>query len=140
MKKKVMYGMQAVFGAGLILAGNFIFVTDSVKLLSGFCIGFGAAMLALGIGSFIQACVVSKEKDEALRKWKEVQVNDERNVRIREKAGYMTAKIMNYAICVFILTLAYMKADIIYVVMAASLIALEFVLAVVFSDYYSKKM
>ena len=138
--RKVLYVLQMALGIGLILIGNFVFVSDSVKIYSGLCIGLGSAVLALGAGWLIQSFMISAVEDAALRKFKAIQVNDERNIRIREKTGHMVARIMNYTLSIFVLTLAFMGADLIIIIMAVALIIIQFVLAVIFSNYYAKVM
>ena len=97
-------------------------------------------MAVLGIGSFILSIVMPSLETAEIKKQKEIEVKDERNTAIREKAGYMVARCMNHVITAFILILAFMGADKIIILMAASLIVIELVLTIFFSNYYSKKM
>lgn len=138
--KKVLFVLQSILGIILLLAGSFVFTSDDTKMFSGLCIGFGAAMLTLGIGSFIRSFIISAAEDEDIHHRKQIEVNDERNTRIREKTGYMVAKVMNYILLVFVLVLGFMKVDKIIIIMAVSLIVIEFILLIIFSNYYDKEM
>lgn len=138
--KKILFILQAFIGVILLYAGGFLFTSDKVKMVSGLCIGFGAALLVLGIGWFIQSIIVPAAENEEIKKMKAIEVNDERNTRIREKTGYMVAKIMNYVLLVFILTLGFMGANKLIIILATVLLIIEFVLVLIFSNYYAKRM
>lgn len=140
MKSKIMFILQALLGGVLIAMSSLVFTSDSTKMLSGLCIGSGACMLVLGIGNFIRSFVVSSAENEKIKQLNHIEVNDERNTRIREKTGNMVAKIMNYVLTAFILILGFMGVDKIIIIMAATLIVIEFVLVIFFSNYYSKRM
>ena len=109
-------------------------------MISSLCIGFGSAMSAIGIGNLIRSFMVSKLEDEKMKRSKAIEMNDERNIRIKEKAGYMVSKIMNYMICVLILSLGFMNVDRIIIIMVALLLLAEVILVIIFFNYYSKRM
>ena len=138
--KNVLFVYQSIFGAVLMLIGKFIFTSENNRMPAGLCYGFGAAMLVLGIGYLIKYIIVSNVEDEKIKKLKEIEIKDERNVRIKEKAGYMTTKIMNYVLYMFVLILGFMKVDNYILIMAAGLIVIEISLVIYFSNYFSKKM
>jgi hypothetical protein len=138
--KKILFILLALFGSVLLLIGIFVLTADSIKTLSGLFIGCGAAMLALGTGNFARLLIVSAITDEEIERIKNIEVNDERNIRIKEKSGYMVAKVMNYVLSAFVLILAFMGADKIIVIMAASLIVIELVLVIIFSNHCAKEM
>ena len=116
-----------------------VFASDNTKMISGLCIGFGAVMLVFGIGSLIRSFVVSAVEDKEIKRIKNIEVNDERNVRIREKTGFMVSRIMNYVLSAFILILGFLGADKVIIIMAVSLIIIEFISVIIFSNYYAKK-
>jgi len=140
MKKRVLFVLQSIIGLALLLTGSVILTSEEVKMVSGLCIGIGAVMLALGIGELIRSFMLSALEDEKFKKIKAVEVNDERNIRIKEKAGHMTAKFMNYALSLFIIALGFMGADKLIIILAAALIVIELILFIFFSNYYSRKM
>lgn len=138
--KKLLFCLQVLAGIALICAGSFIFTSDSMKNISGLCMGFGASLSALGIGWLIQSSIAPSLESEDIKKFKKIEVNDERNTAIREKAGYMVAKIMNYVLLVFVLALTFMKINTLIMIFAVSLIIIEFALWIIFSNYFAKRM
>ncbi|GAP22014.1 hypothetical protein [Leptolinea tardivitalis] len=138
--KRWFYGFLVLLGIGLLLVGVLVFNSSETKMASGLSFGIGAATSGLGIGWLIRSFVVTSIEDEAIRKSKEIEINDERNTRIRERTGYMVARIMNYVLCVFILILGFMGADRNIILMVAGLILLEGLLTIYFSSRYSKTM
>lgn len=139
-KTRVTFIFIGVVGVLLLILGTAVFTSQELKMASGLCFGIGSAMLVLGIGNLLRSFIVSKDEYEKIKQVKDIEVNDERNIRIREKTGYMTAKVMNYVICALVLVLAFMKVDRIVIIVVASLILIEFVLVIMFSNYYSKKI
>lgn len=138
--KRALFILQALVGIALLFAGGFVFTSDKLKMVSGLCIGFGAAILVLGIGWFIQSLMVSAVETEEIKKMKKIEVNDERNIRIRERTGYMVAKVMNYTVLLFILVLGFMGADKLIIILAVVLVIIEFILVLIFSNHYTKTM
>jgi len=138
-RKRILYLLQFILGAVLIAMSILVFASDNTKMISGLCIGFGAVMLVFGIGSLIRSFVVSAVEDKEIKRIKNIEVNDERNVRIREKTGFMVSRIMNYVLSAFILILGFLGADKVIIIMAVSLIIIEFISVIIFSNYYAKK-
>ncbi|HEX7555195.1 MAG TPA: hypothetical protein VF338_01125, partial [Leptolinea sp.] len=91
-------------------------------------------------GWFIRSFTVSQLEDQKIKKQKEIDVNDERNTRIRERTGYMVAKVMNYVLSAFILILAFLRVDSVIIFLAVTLLVIEFGLAIYFSNHYAKTM
>lgn len=138
--KRILFILQALAGGALIFIGGFVLKGESIRMISGLCIGTGAAALALGLGWFVQSIIINAVETESIGKQKEIEIKDERNVRIREKSGYMVAKSMNYLLTAFILTLGFMNADKKIIIMAVILMSIQFILLIYFSNYYSKRL
>ncbi len=138
--KRVLFVFQALIGAILLYAGGFVLTSDKVRMVSGLCIGLGAALLCIGVGEFIQSLIVSTAEYEEIKRIKKIEVNDERNTRIREKTGYMVSRVMNYVLAIFVLTLGFMGVDKLIIMLAVSLLIIEFVLVLIFSNYFAKRM
>lgn len=134
--KKILYIIWALIGAALFYIG----VILPNKPVSGMCIGLGAAFFCLGIGNFISKVIVSKIETEDITRRKNIEVNDERNIRIREKAGAKTNQLMIYALSVLVLTLGFMNAGIIIILMVSAVLILQLIFSVYFSNYYAKRM
>lgn len=138
--KRFLWAITALAGVIAVLTGFYVLIGESLKMLSGLCIGAGSAAVGLGLGGLIRTFLISASEDEEILRAKEIEMKDERNTRIREKAGYMTARIMNYALLAFVLILGFIGADKVILLSACALIVLEAVLVIVFSNYYAKKM
>lgn len=140
-KSKIwLYLLMAIIGTVSLYAGGFVLTGEKVKMISGLCIGLGAAVFCLGIGNFVGALIISKTENEEILRIKNIEVNDERNTRIREKAGAKTNQIVVYALSLVVLAMGFMQIDLIAIVMVASILMLQLVLAIVLSNSYSKKM
>ena len=138
--KRFLWAITALAGVIAVLTGFYVLTGESLKMISGLCIGAGSAAVGLGLGGLIRTFLISASEDEEILRAKEIEMKDERNTRIREKAGYMTARIMNYALLAFVLILGFIGADKVILLSACALIVLEAVLVIVFSNYYAKKM
>lgn len=139
-KKLWLYALEALCGALAIYLGGF-FSSQEMKQVSGMLFGLGAAAFCLGIGNIIAAKIVSPriETPEILR-LKNIEVNDERNVRIKEKVGARINQIVVYALSLIVIVLGFMNADLVIILMVSSLFLLELVLLVVLTSHYSKQM
>lgn len=105
------YVLLAVFGAILFYIGGFVLTQENFKMFSGLCIGIGAAAFSIGIGNFIGAILISKTKNEQLMQKKNIEMNDERNIRIREKVGAKINQIVFYFIGIIVLALGFIKVQ-----------------------------
>lgn len=140
-KNKIwLYLFMAIIGALSFYIGGFVLAEEKLKAISGLCIGLGAAVFCLGIGNFIGALIISKTENEEFIRKKNIEVNDERNTRIREKVGAKINQVVVYALSVIVLAMGFMQINIIAIIMVASVFLLELVLAIVLSNYYSKRM
>ena len=140
MRKKALLTVQTAVGLALLLGGFYLMPSEEVKLFSGLCIGIGAALFALGLGGLMQQMMISAAETEEWKRVKTIEINDERNIRIKERAGYMVAKSINYLLCLLILIAGFLRTDLHTILFLVSLLIAEFILAVFFSSYYSKKM
>ena len=132
--------LMTVIGALSFYIGGFVLVEEKLKMISSLCIGLGAAEFCIGIGNFIGAFIISKTENEEFTRKKNIEVNDERNTRIREKVGAKINQVVIYALSVIVLAMGFMQINIIAIIMVASIFLLELVLAIVLSNYYSKRM
>ena len=135
-----LYLLMAIAGAVSFYVGGFVLVEEKLKMISGLCIGLGSAIFCLGIGNFIGALIISKTENEEFLHKKNIEVNDERNTRIREKVGAKINQVVVYALSLIVLAMGFMQINIIAIIMVASILLLELVLAIVLSNYYSKRM
>lgn len=134
------FAVLSIAGVVLLFMGGFVLTSEKFNMISSLCIGFGSAMTAIGIGNLIRSVMVSKMEDEKMKQFMAIEMNDERNIRIKEKAGYMVSRIMNYMICVLVLALGFMNVDRMIIIMVALLLLAEVILVIIFFNYYSKRM
>jgi uncharacterized membrane protein len=140
-KNKIwLYALLSTIGALSVYVGGFVLVEEKLKMLSGLFIGLGSAVFCLGIGNFIGSLIISKAENEGIMRKKNIEVNDERNMRIREKVGAKINQIVIYAISIIVLALGFMGVNVVIIIMISSVFLLELVLAIVLTNYYSKKM
>lgn len=140
-KNKIwLYLLMSVIGALSFYYGWFVLIAENLKKISGMCIGLGAAIFSLGIGNLIGALIISKTENEEFIRKKNIEVNDERNIQIREKVGAKTNQVVVYALSVIILAMVFLQVNIIAIIMITSVLLLEIMLAITLSNYYSKRM
>ncbi len=130
----------AAAGAIGVFLGGFVLTQPAQKSISGFCIGLGAAAFCLGIGKCIDLLLRSKTESAEITHRKNIEVNDERNVRIREKVGAKINRIVLSVLSLMILALGFMGADLVIILMLAGVLVLELILAIVLTNYYEKQM
>lgn len=133
------YAILTVIGAISIYMGGFV-ISEKLRMVSGLCIGLGAAIFSIGIGKFIGSFIISKVETEEIIRKKSIEVNDERNTRIREKVGAKINQILIYVLSVIVLALGFMRVNVVVIIMISSIFLLELILAIVLSNYYSKQM
>lgn len=138
--KTLLSAILAAAGVVSALIGGLVLTQPPQKSLSGFCIGLGAAAFCLGVGKCIDTLLVSKTESAEMVRRKNIEVNDERNIRIREKVGAKINRIVLYVLSAMILVLGFMGADLLIILMPVGILVLELVLAVVLTNYYAKQM
>ncbi len=141
MKSKIwLYLLLSAIGAISVYIGGFVLVEESLKTLSGLCIGLGAAVFCLGTGNAVGALVMSKTRTAEITRRKNIEVNDERNIRIKEKVGARINQVMIYVLSAIVLAFGFMHINIAAILMISSLFILELVLAIILTDHYSKTL
>ncbi|MDO5844222.1 MAG: hypothetical protein Q4Q53_03635 [Methanocorpusculum sp.] len=130
--------------AGIILGAILLILSRSVfadeKAISGFCLGFGAAIFVLGFGNLIGKLVTAKVETPEIARIKNIEENDERNIRVKEKAGWATARIMNIVLCVLALASALTNQELYITLILAVLVVVYGVLILGFNIYYEKRL
>ena len=101
--------------------------------------GFGFALIILGFSNLLSQFVVSKTETEETVKVKRVEENDERNIHIRERAGFRTSQVTLGVLCVCALTSAFANFELYVTLLFVGLILLHGILLVGFSIYYEKR-
>ena len=102
--------------------------------------GFGIALMILGFSNLLSQLIVSKTETEETVKVKRVEENDERNIRIRERAGFRTSQIILGALYICALTSAFANFELYVTLLFVGLILLHGILLVGFQMYYEKRI
>lgn len=137
--KRVLYLILVLTGLALIVAGIFLFPKETQKRAAGACYGLGAAAFALGT-AWLAGTFIPNINNEQAKRRKDIDVADERNVLIRDKAGAMVAKHTTYALVLWILAAGLLFSDMTHILPPVILLALRFVLMVHYTSRYSKTM
>ena len=142
MRLSEMKKMMSIYFTGF-LAGAVCLLLSGVLPLAEFpahlLFGFGIALMILGFSNLVSQFVVSKTETEETMKVKRVEENDERNIRIRERAGWRTSQVILGVLCICALTSAFANFELSVTLLFAGLIILHGILSVGFSIYYEKR-
>lgn len=136
--KKVSVCIIALILGVLLIAANFIFREENMKSVSGIFIGIGASLIGLGVGGLFTKNF--EKRNPEIFTQKEIEVNDERNTMIRNRAKAKAADIIQW----FIMGIAYVTILIstpLWVTLAVVLVFLLYnILCVYFMGKYQKIM
>ena len=135
--QKIVYTILTAAGIILCTLGFTVLSPEEHSRISGIFIGMGVGLAAAGF-SLLIASISNSKLPEDVKKVKEIETNDERNTLIREKAGYKTCIAMNYVLCIFIVAIGLMGADIEIILMAVAVLVIQIVLVIYYSNHYSK--
>ena len=103
LKSFIFYAGVALFVIGLLLAIIFNDAEGSMRILPFVMIGLGSGIIGVGVSFII------RHKNPKLAKEYEINEKDERNIRIREKAGYTTWHITQ--LILFVMVFAFLLMD-----------------------------
>ncbi|MDO5845729.1 MAG: hypothetical protein Q4Q04_02275 [Methanocorpusculum sp.] len=143
MRKKNSCGIlpwAGVMAAGVILLILAVTVFTDKNSLNGICFGLGAACFVLGLGNCVGKLVVKRAETPAVLRAKEIEEEDERNIRVRERAGWNTARVMNIILCLLALASALSNQEIYVTIILAALVVVQAGLTVGFQVYYDKRL
>ena len=130
--------VATILGAALMFLSKSS-ITESSQI-NGFCIGAGAALAVLGVGhlagKYVTKAVVTPEIEKITLR----EENDERNICIRERAGWNASRIMVYLLCFLALASALMNLELYITILLASLVIIQSSLVAGSLVYYEKRM
>ena len=138
-KKILLMAAVLLLGLASIYVAAFV-IKDEHKSIGGILLGIGSAASALSLGGLIQNIFVPKAVLKQQKQQKEIEVNDERNIRIREKAGLVISRIMFYMIIVVLWVFVFMDVDMWIILLMTGMLVVYFVMLIVLTNYYSKRM
>jgi len=94
-------------------------------------------VLALSTNNILKFFVI-KESIEA-KKQRKIEMEDERNILIREKAVYKTNEYMLFLSVIIIYVLIFMNVEFWVICLIGFLVLVQGILSIVLYDYYAKK-
>ena len=134
--RRIVSVAQLVLGFALLLLGVLAFGhEDDMTLPVALSFGLGAALVALGISGFILTLSLRPQDLDT-----EDKKSSQRSLRVREKSGYITLRIMRSVILVFIVVLFFLKTSTAIILCLIGIEALSFIVQAVFTVYYGKKL
>lgn len=135
---KNFYLVLGIIGGALALIAKYALDTSTEKTLSAVLIGVGTGLLGFGIAKWLVA--LWGEKNPELMRANEIEMKDERNQMIRNKAQAVSGEILHWLMIagawVGILT----NASVWMILLFVGLFILKTVLDSVFMARYQKKM
>jgi hypothetical protein len=136
--KQFLYILGIIAGLALVVAG--ILLKDAeLKGLMGVCVGFGAGLTGMFIANLVNYSVEQNNPEAFIKK--NINVNDERNIIIKDKTGAKANSIIMMAIMpVLTLVFAVINTELYVILSMVGLILLNAVLYVFYADYYNKRL
>jgi archaellum biogenesis protein FlaJ (TadC family) len=135
--KQLMYILGIIAGIALVIAGAF-FKDSELKGLMGVCIGAGAGLIGMFIANLITLRIETKHPEAFVQK--NIEVKDERNTMIRDKAGAKVNIVMLAILPILTLIFVLIDTELYVILTMVGLILLNPVLYIVYSNYYNKRM
>ena len=139
MKKNILISVCGL-AAGIVLILLAVFVFTGSTPLKGACYGIGAALLVLSAGNLVGASVKKAVETPETLKIQEIEEHDERNIRIRERAGWNTVRIFTPVLCACTLVSALAGAEVYVTFAACGLVLLVAGLSIGSQIYYDKRL
>jgi hypothetical protein len=137
LKKRTFYLFILIFAVCLAAAGFFI-KGEQLKAVSGVCIGVGAGLFGLSIDKLVLARLERKYPEIARQN--EIEMKDERNVMIRDKAKARAADITHWLIIGIAFVLILIDAPLWATLTAVLVFSLYHIFSLAFMSAYRKKM
>jgi drug/metabolite transporter (DMT)-like permease len=136
--KQLLYILGIVAGIALMVTGIFLKEAE-LKALMGVFIGVGAGLIGMFIASLLTSRIETKHPQAFVKK--NIEVNDERNTIIRDKAKAKTNSIIMLAIIpILTLVLILVNAELYVILALVGLILLNAGLYIGYFNYYNKRL
>ncbi len=138
--KKMIYISLIILGAALVITAVLlnIFRGDELKSLGGVCIGLGVVLITLP-ASQLYVQHAEKKHPDIFRK-KNIEVNDERNTVIRDKAGAKVNNIFIWLLFAAILVFILLDVELYITLVLAGLIVINGLINAFYFNYYNKRL
>lgn len=141
---KWVYVLLALAGLVIICIGGFVLRSEALRGLSGLMVGAGSVLLVLGLGNTVYMLWMNKSSNQAMYaerlRQKKIDVQDERSIRLKEKAGWKTNITMFYILMAVTLAFSLVGVEPIVVTVLAGVFIFQIVLGILLFNYYGKRM
>jgi hypothetical protein len=140
-KKKVnknVYLIMGIAGCAIALIAKYALDTSTEKTLSAVLIGIGTGLLGFGIAKWLVA--LWGERNPELMRANEIEMKDERNQMIRNKAQAVSGEILHWLMIAGAWVGIITNAQIWMILLFVGLFILKTILDFVFMAKYQKKM
>lgn len=141
---KWVYVLLALAGLVITCIGGFVLRSEALRGLSGLMVGAGSVLLVLGLGNTVYMLWMNKSSNQAMYaerlRQKKIDVQDERSIRLKEKAGWKTNITMFYILMAVTLAFSLIGVEPIVVTVLAGVFILQIVLGILLFNYYGKRM
>lgn len=141
---KWVYVLLVVAGIVMLYAGGFVLIDEQAKGISGLLIGIGSVMTVLGIGNFVHTLWIARPQNrirynEQVRH-SSIEAKDERNIRIKEKAGWMMNIVTCYLLMALVVVFCLLGVDSMVLTVLGGVIAFQIIVGVLLYNHYLKTM
>lgn len=137
--KKLLNCIIALTGILIFIFGFYLMNNDVNKGgLTGTLVGIGSGLFGVGLANIFTLFYIQKNPEKA--KWKEIQVNDERNKILKYKTGSTVCTVNWYIICVLMVIASILEAPIWIRFSLVGIIVLDAILYIIIFNIYNKNI
>jgi hypothetical protein len=133
-KKMSLYIVLAILAFGLLFAGFFV----EIKKISGLMIGIGAGVFSCNISLLVNQMYLKKHPE--YQKQNNIELNDERNIMIRNQAKAKAADIMQWAITAVAFISILISTSVWFSLLVVMLVPAYYLIVLVLANKYQKEL
>lgn len=138
---KNMYLLGMILGLLLACAGIFLGIKDTesiYKAITGIMMGIGSGICGGCLGIYINLIRLKRNPELALKN--EIDIKDERNIMIRDRAKSKAFSLTQYGICALVLVFTLLKVDFIPILITIGVLLSGYVFMIYYMYKYSKEL
>lgn len=137
LKKTSFYISTLVLGIALI-ALSFAFQGEEVKNIAGVLIGIGAGLFGMSLSNLLMKRI--EQKNPEIVKQKEVELKDERNEMIRNRAKARSGDIIQWFIIGLAFVMILLNSSLCLILISVGIFLLYHVISICFMSKFQKEM
>jgi uncharacterized oligopeptide transporter (OPT) family protein len=135
-----MYKIINIISITIIIIGIALFIITAFLLrdttISSWCYGLGAAMIILGLGSFINSLLETAQIQINQRKRASYH-RENTDIPPKYRSGYLVCKLMNILLCLYLLLLDTLNSEPLILFIGIAIVIFQFLLDLVLQIYFS---